>query len=137
MAQAKNQVEAVVDPAQLGDGGQAGDERVPVVKLSRVERLQQELREAEEKQQARGLKKLSALQEQRAGYQTRAAQLQEKIADLDAQIEQAKAELPIITDGVGQLPPVDYPEVEESDSDPEDSDAASDQVSDAVSDQED
>ena len=98
MAQAKNQVEAVVETEE------------PVVKLSRVERLQQELREAEEKQQARGLKKLSALQEQRAGYQTRAAQLQEKIADLDAQIEQAKAELPIITDGVGQLPPVDYPE---------------------------
>lgn len=123
MAQAKNQVEAVVETEE------------PVVKLSRVERLQQELREAEEKQQARGLKKLSALQEQRAGYQTRAAQLQEKIADLDAQIEQAKAELPIITDGVGQLPPVDYPEVEESDSDPEDSDAASDSVSDLVSDQ--
>ena len=93
MAQAKNQVEAVVETEE------------PVVKLSRVERLQQELREAEEKQQARGLKKLSALQEQRAGYQTRAAQLQEKIADLDVQIEQAKAELPIITDGVGQLPP--------------------------------
>ena len=105
MAQAKNQVEAVVETEE------------PVVKLSRVERLQQELREAEEKQQARGLKKLSALQEQRAGYQTRAAQLQEKIADLDAQIEQAKAELPIITDGVGQLPPVDDPEVEESTSD--------------------
>lgn len=105
MAQAKNQVEAVVETEE------------PVVKLSRVERLQQELREAEEKQQARGLKKLSALQEQRAGYQTRAAQLQEKIADLDAQLEQAKAELPIITDGVGQLPPVDYPEVEESTSD--------------------
>ena len=132
MAQAKNQVEAVVETEE------------PVVKLSRVERLQQELREAEEKQQARGLKKLSALQEQRAGYQTRAAQLQEKIADLDAQIEQAKAELPIITDGVGQLPPVDYPEVEESadpeveeSTDPEDSDAASDPVSDPVSDQED
>ena len=105
MAQAKNQVEAVVETEE------------PVVKLSRVERLQQELREAEEKQQARGLKKLSALQEQRAGYQTRAAQLQEKITDLDAQIEQAKAELPIITDGVGQLPPVGYPEVEESTSD--------------------
>ena len=105
MAQAKNQVEAVVETEE------------PVVKLSRVERLQQELREAEEKQQARGLKKLSALQEQHAGYQTRAAQLQEKIADLDAQIEQAKAELPIITDGVGQLPPVDYHEVEELASD--------------------
>ena len=105
MAQAKNQDEAVVEAEE------------PVVKLSRVERLQQELREAEKKQQARGLKKLSTLQEQRAGYQTRAAQLQEKIADLDAQIEQAKAELPIITDGVGQLPPVDSPEVEESTSD--------------------
>ena len=116
MAQAKNQIEAVVETEE------------PVVKLSRVERLQQELREAEEKQQARGLKKLSALQEQRAGYQTRAAQLQEKIADLDAQIEQAKAELPIITDGVGQLPPV------EESLDPEDSDAASDPVSDLVSD---
>lgn len=104
MAQAKKQVEAA-----------AGEE--PVVKLSKVERLQQELREAEEKLQARGLKKLSTLQEQRAGYQTRAAQLQEKIADIDAQIEQAKAELPIITDGVGQLPPVDSPEVEESTSD--------------------
>ena len=100
MAQAKNQVETVA-------------EKEPVVKLSRVERLQQELREAEEKQQARGLKKLSALQEQRAGYQTRAAQLQEKIADLDAQIKQARAELPIITDGVGQLPQIDYLEVEE------------------------
>ena len=96
MAQAKNKVEAVVETEE------------PVVKLSRVERLQQELREAEKKQQARGLKKLSALQEQRAGYQTRAAQLQEKIADLDAQIEQAKAELPIITDGVG-VPPTPLP----------------------------
>lgn len=104
MAQAKKQVEAA-----------AGEE--PVVKLSKVERLQQELREAEEKQQARGLKKLSTLQEQRAGYQTRAAQLQEKIADIDAQIEQAKAELPIITDGVGQLPPADSPVVEEPASD--------------------
>lgn len=113
MAQAKNQVEAA-----------AGEE--PVVKLSRVERLQQELREAEEKLQARGLKKLSTLQEQRAGYQTRAAQLQEKIADIDAQIEQAKAELPIITDGVGQLPPVDSPEVEEPASDFAASDPASD-----------
>lgn len=114
MAQAKKQVEAA-----------AGEE--PVVKLSKVERLQQELREAEEKQQARGLKKLSTLQEQRAGYQTRAAQLQEKIADIDAQIEQAKAELPIITDGVGQLPPVDSPEVEESTSDFAAPDLASDQ----------
>lgn len=114
MAQAKKQVEAA-----------AGEE--PVVKLSRVERLQQELREAEEKLQARGLKKLSTLQEQRAGYQTRAAQLQEKIADLDAQIVQARAELPIITDGVGQLPPVDSPEVEESTSDFAASDLASDQ----------
>ena len=117
MAQAKKQVEAA-----------AGEE--PVVKLSRVERLQQELREAEEKLQARGLKKLSALQEQRAGYQTRAAQLQEKIADIDAQIEQAKAELPIITDGVGQLPPVDSPMDEDPASDSEDSDAASDPASD-------
>ena len=117
MAQAKKQVEAA-----------AGGE--PVVKLSRVERLQQELREAEEKLQARGLKKLSTLQEQRAGYQTRAAQLQEKIADLDAQIEQAKAELPIITDGVGQLPPVDSPMDEDPASDSEDSDAASDPASD-------
>ena len=114
MAKAKNQDEAVfgVEPA---------------VKLSRVERLQQELREAEEKQQARGLKKLSALQEQRAGYQTRAAQLQEKIADIDAQIGQARAELPIITDGVGQLPPVDSPEVEEHATAPGLSDTASDQ----------
>ena len=111
MAQAKKQVEAVVET----EG--------PVVKLSRVERLQQELRKAEEKQQTRGLKKLSALQEQRAGYQTRAAQLQEKIADIDSQIEQAKAELPIITDGVGQLPPDDSLAVEEPD-------AASDPVSD-------
>ena len=113
MAQAKKQVEAA-----------AGEE--PVVKLSKVERLQQELREAEEKQQARGLKKLSTLQEQRAGYQTRAAQLQEKIADIDAQIEQAKAELPIITDGVGQLPPDDSPVAEE----PAPDFAASDPVSD-------
>lgn len=115
MAQAKKQVEA------------AAEEEF-VVKLSRIERLQQELREAEEKQQARGLKKLSALQEQRAGFQTRAAQLQRKIADIDVEIEQAKAELPIITDGVGQLPPVDSPVVEESTSDP---------VSDLVSDPED
>ena len=118
MAQAKKQVEAVVETEE------------PVVKLSRVERLRQELREAEEKQQARVLKKLSTLQEQRHWYQISAAQLQENIADIDAQIEQAKAELPIITDGVGQLPPVDYPEVEEPASDSEDSDAASDPASD-------
>ena len=113
MAQAKKQVEA------------AAEEEF-VVKLSRIERLQQELREAEEKQQARGLKKLSALQELRAGYQTRAAQLQRKIADIDVEIEQAKAELPIITDGVGQLPPVDSPVVEESTSDLAVSDLVSD-----------
>lgn len=117
MAQAKKQVEAA-----------AGEE--PVVKLSRVERLQQELREAEEKQQARGLKKLDDLMKSRGQLEIRAVQLQNKLADLEAEIARVKAELPIITDGVGQLPPVDSPEIEEPDSDPEDSDAASDPVSD-------
>ena len=56
--------------------------------------------------------------------------LRSEIAALDAQIEQAKAELPIITDGVGQLPPVDSPMDEELASDSEDSDAASDPASD-------
>ena len=76
----------------------------PVMRLSKIERLQQELREAEAKQQARGLKKLDDLMKFRGQLETRAVQLQNKLVDLEAEIARVKAELPVITDGVGVLP---------------------------------
>ena len=99
----------------------------PVMRLSKIERLQQELRAAEAKQQARGLKKLDDLMKSRGQLEIRAVQLQNKLVDLEAEIARVKAELPIITDGVGQLPPVDSPEVEEHATAPGLSDTASDQ----------
>ena len=89
-------------------------------RISRVERLRQQLALAEAKRLEIGQKKVEDLEKKAADFRTKAEDYWLKAADLKKQIIQAKAELPVITDGVGERnsrerdePESDEPEFDE------------------------
>lgn len=71
-------------------------------RISRVERLRMELAAAEAKKLAAGQKKVEDLEKKAADLRAKAEDYRLKAEDLEKQIIQAKAELPIVTDGVGE-----------------------------------
>ena len=93
-------------------------------RISRVERLRQQLAVAEAKRLEIGQKKVEDLEKKADDLRARAEDCWLKAAVLEKLITQAKAELPIITDGVGERnsrerdePESDEPESDEPESD--------------------
>ena len=93
-------------------------------RISRVERLRQQLAVAEAKRLEIGQKKVEDLEKKADDLRAKAEDYWLKAAVLEKLITQAKAELPIITDGVGERnsrerdePEFDEPESDEPESD--------------------
>ena len=79
------------------------EEKAP--RLSKLERLKRELELAKAEQQDKTIKKLNGLQASLTAARNTLTRAQERVADLERQIQEVKTELPLITDGVGEIQP--------------------------------
>lgn len=75
-------------------------ERKP--RRSAIERLQEELRAAQEAEANRARKKIANAKAKLENLLVQKAKLEDRIAAAEAELAGAKAELPLVTDGVGQ-----------------------------------
>lgn len=75
-------------------------ERKP--RRSAIERLQEELRAAQEAEANRARKKIANAKAKLENLLIQKAKLEDRIAVVEAELAEAKAELPLVTDGVGQ-----------------------------------
>ena len=71
-------------------------------RLSRVERLRLELAEANAKQQGRLAKKIEAIETRLSNRRAQLAKVQAEIDAIEAELAEARAEGPIVSDGVGE-----------------------------------
>ena len=71
-------------------------------RLSRVERLRLELAEANAKQQGRLAKKIAAIETRLSNRRAQLAKVQAEIDAIEAELAEARAEGPIVSDGVGE-----------------------------------
>ena len=79
------------------------EDRAPAKpRRSAVERLQDELRAAQEAEARRAQKKVANAKAKLENLLVQKAKLEDRIAAVEAELDGAKAELPIVTDGVGQ-----------------------------------
>ena len=77
-------------------------ERKP--RTSRLERLKMELAEAKAKEIERVQKKHAGIQARLENKLVQLAKIQDEINELQAERDQARNELPIVTDGIGDVP---------------------------------
>lgn len=97
-------------------------ERKP--RLSRLERLKKELEEAKAKEIERVQKKHAGIKAKLENKLVQLAKIQDEINELQAELDQARNEMPIVTDGIGDVPQPE-PEVDGEDDEPaEDEDPA-------------
>ena len=75
-------------------------ERKP--RRSAIERLREELRAAQEAEANRARKKIANAKAKLENLLVQKAKLEDRIAAVEAELAEAKAELPLVTDGVGQ-----------------------------------
>ena len=106
---------------------EATEEKKP--RMSRAERLRMQLAEAEAKEKQRVLKKVDGLQEKLDAKLKQRDKLNDEIDAIVAELEAARGEAPITTDGVGEVnirnrQGTDEPEPEDEpeDDEPEDTD---------------
>ena len=92
-------------------------ERKP--RMSRLERLKKELAEAKAKEIERVQKKHAGIKAKLENKLIQLAKIQDEINELYAELDQARNEMPIVTDGIGDVPQPE-PEVDETDEDDED-----------------
>ena len=85
-------------------------ERKP--RMSRLERLKKELAEAKAKEIERAQKKHAGIKAKLENKLIQLAKIQDEVRALQAELDQARGELPIVTDGVGDVP---QPEPEDPD----------------------
>ena len=90
-------------------------ERKP--RMSRLERLKKELAEAKAKEIERVQKKHAGIKAKLENKLVQLAKIQDEINELQAELDQARNEMPIVTDGIGDVP---QPEPEVDDEDDED-----------------
>ena len=90
-------------------------ERKP--RMSRLERLKKELAEAKAKEIERVQKKHAGIKAKLENKLVQLAKIQDEINELQAELDQARNEMPIVTDGIGDVP---QPEPEIDDEDDED-----------------
>lgn len=96
-------------------------ERKP--RMSRLERLKMELAEAKAKEIERVQKKHAGIQAKLENKLVQLAKIQDEINELQAELDQARNEMPIVTDGIGDVPqpePEVYGEDDEVDETDED-----------------
>ena len=89
-------------------------ERKP--RLSRLERLKKELEEAKAKEIERVQKKHAGIKAKLENKLVQLAKIQDEINELQAELDQARNEMPLVTDGVGDVP---QPEPEDDGEDDE------------------
>ena len=87
-------------------------ERKP--RMSRLERLKKELEEAKAKEIERVQKKHAGIKAKLENKLVQLAKIQDEINELQAELNQARNEMPIVTDGVGDAP---QPEPEDDEDD--------------------
>ena len=91
-------------------------ERKP--RMSRLERLKKELAEAKAKEIERVQKKHAGIKAKLENKLVQLAKIQDEINELQAELDQARNEMPIVTDGIGDVPqpePEDDGETDEVD----------------------
>ena len=98
-------------------------ERKP--RMSRLERLKKELAEAKAKEIERVQKKHAGIKAKLENKLIQLAKIQDEINELQAELDQARDEMPIVTDGVGDLPQPE-PEVDGEDDEVDETAAADD-----------
>ena len=87
-------------------------ERKP--RMSRLERLKKELAEAKAKEIERVQKKHAGIKAKLENKLAQRAKIQDEINELQAELDQARNELPVVTDGIGDVPqPEPQPEPED------------------------
>ena len=100
-------------------------ERKP--RMSRLERLKMELAEAKAKEFERVQKKHAGIKAKLENKLVQLAKIQDEINELYAELDQARNEMPIVTDGIGDVPQPE-PEVDgEDDEDDEDDETDEDE----------
>lgn len=77
-------------------------ERKP--RMSRLERLKMELAEAKAKEIERVQKKHAGIKAKLENKLVQLAKIQDEINELQAELNQARNEMPIVTDGIGDVP---------------------------------
>ena len=103
-------------------------ERKP--RMSRLERLKKELEEAKAKEIERAQKKYAGIKAKLENKLVQLAKIQDEVNELQAELDQARNEMPIVTDGVGDVPQPE-PEVDGEDDEPaedEDDEPAEDEA---------
>ena len=88
-------------------------------RMSRLERLKKELAEAKAKEIERVQKKHAGIKAKLENKLIQLAKIQVEINELQAELDQARNEMPIVTDGIGDVPQPE-PEVDEDEIDGED-----------------
>lgn len=89
-------------------------ERKP--RMSRLERLKMELAEAKAKEIERVQKKHAGIKAKLENKLVQLAKIQDEVNELKDELDQARNELPIVTDGIGDVP---QPEPEDDGEDDE------------------
>ena len=98
-------------------------ERKP--RMSRLERLKMELAEAKAKEIERVQKKHAGIKAKLENKLVQLAKIQDEINELQAELDQARNEMPIVTDGIGDVP---QPEPEDDGEDDETDEPAEDEA---------
>ena len=98
-------------------------ERKP--RMSRLERLKKELEEAKAKEIERVQKKHAGIKAKLENKLVQLAKIQDEINELQAELDQARNEMPLVTDGVGDVP---QPEPEVDGEDDETDESAEDEA---------
>ena len=104
--------DAVVDGLEDTTTTTETKERKP--RMSRLERLKKELEEAKAKEIERVQKKHAGIKAKLENKLIQLAKIQDEINELQAELDQARNEMPLVTDGVGDVPQPE-PEVDETD----------------------
>ena len=94
-------------------------ERKP--RMSRLERLKKELEEAKAKEIERVQKKHAGIKAKLGNKLAQLAKIQDEINELKAELDQARNEMPIVTDGIGDVPQPE-PEVDGEDDEVDETD---------------
>ena len=100
-------------------------ERKP--RMSRLERLKKELEEAKAKEIERVQKKHAGIKAKLENKLVQLAKIQDEINELQAELDQARNEMPIVTDGVGDVPQPE-PEVDGEDDEVDEDESAEDEA---------
>lgn len=95
-------------------------ERKP--RMSRLERLKMELEEAKAKEIERVQKKHAGIKAKLENKLVQLAKIQDEINELQTELDQARNEMPIVTDGIGDVPQPE-PEVDGEDDEADEDEA--------------